>query len=298
MNLINKNRMDIFLEKKFFTLFDVIKLDLSHIAWLYECLCRAVNQSANEYNPVDYPAFQEEKSVWYNDLGYECESLNLIFTRKQLKRFKESLVALDPSLNEKLHQHRVQEYRSQITALKNILEDELRLQIAYTLSTEYQQFLRNCFNPETVREFQDLQTDESLPVKLKLYLRDVDFEYNMTEACKCIAFERWTASVFHLMRIVEGVTKALGAKLGIEKIWYGSWEAIIREFQKHIDSKGDKAPTREIYVLKEILLSFERVKDAWRNPTMHMEKKYTPEEVIEIFHATDWYITKVAKELR
>jgi hypothetical protein len=36
------------------------------------------------------------------------------------------------------------------------------------------------------------------------------------------------------------------------------------------------------------------VKDAWRNPTMHIETKYTPEEASNIFATVRGFMKKVA----
>jgi hypothetical protein len=277
MDLKDKVKTDIFFEKKFFTLWDVIKLDLTEIAKMYENLCKQIILFTNEYSPVDAKAYIEEFRFFSETFKKESKRLNLIFSLRQLDRLNKINQKIPGFKDSDLTRYYTEAYKAALVGLKTTLEDELSLQICYRVSTEYQKFLENQFANETIAVFPDL-------------------EYDMKEACTCIAFERFTASAFHLMRIIEGGIKELSNKLNV-KLEYSAWGRIIKELNKFIDGLP-KTQKKQADELRDVLLSFTLVKDAWRNPTMHFEKKYTGEEVLEIFGATNNFLAKIAKKLK
>jgi hypothetical protein len=107
-------------------------------------------------------------------------------------------------------------------------------------------------------------------------------EFDVWEAGNCFATARFTASVFHLMRVLEiGLT----AFAGIFKVpaAHTNWQNIIEQIEKHIrgmPSDPSKAPDwkakQEFY--SQVAHGFMFLKDAWRNYTAHARGKYVEEQ--------------------
>jgi hypothetical protein len=125
--------------------------------------------------------------------------------------------------------------------------------------------------------------------------------YELDESAKCLALGRSTASVFHLMRIVEIGIGAIRKSLGILdpiKPSERNWGAILRKISDGISGKGaatwnagDKAFFEQSYA------SLDAVKVAWRNSTMHVENKYSPEEAEYIFAVVKGFVKNVASRM-
>lgn len=111
-------------------------------------------------------------------------------------------------------------------------------------------------------------------------------------AGRSIAFEMYTASVFHLMRIMERGLKLLGAKFGISDYEEKQWNTIVQNVRDEIEKKWpshEKSLTSSEKELRqnynESLAYLTAVKNAWRNSVMHPKDTYTQEEAINIYNA-------------
>ena len=104
--------------------------------------------------------------------------------------------------------------------------------------------------------------------------------FDIEEAGKCLALNRGTACVYHLMRVLEIGLYALGNNLGIEKMgknWHNAIEqieSVIRDLPKGNERKR---------AYSEIATHFMHVKEAWRNRTAHIGQVYTDEKAEQIF---------------
>jgi hypothetical protein len=118
---------------------------------------------------------------------------------------------------------------------------------------------------------------------------------DIEEAGKCLALDRGTACVFHLMRVMEVGLQRLANDLGIP--YAPSWESYINQINTRValkhKKKGIKWKRDEPY-FKEIAGDLLTVKVAWRNPTMHIVRTYTPEEAEQIFGAVRTLMQRVA----
>ena len=130
-------------------------------------------------------------------------------------------------------------------------------------------------------------------------------EYDIEEAGKCLALERGTACVFHLMRTTECAIGATARCLGIPdpvKSADKNWGAISRTIQSELKARTTASPPRwakpdDKAFFDEIFVLMEAVRAVWRNPTMHPDKKYTPEEAQDIFLATKTFMKKISSRL-
>jgi hypothetical protein len=168
---------------------------------------------------------------------------------------------------------------AQLNALKEAVSAELQTMLFFRMGDE----LRKYF--ETPNLFGD-------EVALKFPSASLDIE----EAGKCLALARHTASVFHLMRVMEVGLRALGKELGID--YAPSWDAYIGSIQKNITAKlHDKSEEwkNSERLFKEVLGNLMTIKIAWRNPTMHIERNYTSDEAEDVLRAVRNFMQRLSE---
>ena len=128
--------------------------------------------------------------------------------------------------------------------------------------------------------------------------------FELDEAAKCMALGRPTASVFHLMRILEVGIKALAKCLGISdpvKPAERNWGRILDKIMKEgVERKWPNAANRmsgDGKFFEDLHASLDAVKNPWRNSTMHVEEKKTDQEAEHIFVAVRGFMMKLASRM-
>jgi hypothetical protein len=122
---------------------------------------------------------------------------------------------------------------------------------------------------------------------------------DIEEAGKCLAMQRGTAAVFHLMRVMEVGLKATAGALGIP--YAPSWESYLRQIKASMDDDWKKKPVKwrkSEPFFRDVHAHLYAVKSAWRNPTMHIVSSYTPEMAEEVFNAVKGLMRHLATKLR
>lgn len=145
---------------------------------------------------------------------------------------------------------------------------------------------------ENVRLFD--QTSRSLgpDVSKKLsaqLLEDLD------EAGKCLALARPTASVFHLMRVMEAGLQMLGTKLGVPLVGESVWQVILDQVNKAIRAMPPKHPLTAKNA--EIAAHLYNVKLAWRNEVMHPKETYTTDQARQVLGSVTAFLVALADVL-
>lgn len=123
-------------------------------------------------------------------------------------------------------------------------------------------------------------------------VRDVE------EAGKCFAFNRSTATVFHLMRITEAGVESVGRRLGIP--YAPSWESYLGQMRKLMEKEWkDKEPEwkSDEPFFRDVLGHLQTVKLAWRNPTMHIVRSYNQEEAEEVYDSVRAFMRHLSAKL-
>ena len=119
----------------------------------------------------------------------------------------------------------------------------------------------------------------------------------LESAGKCLAYDQGTATVFHLMRIMEHGLKVFAYALEIP--YAPSWESYLTQIErqitekhktKTIDWKQDEAYFREVAGDLQI------VKIVWRNPTMHIVRSYSQSEAKEILTAVVAFMKRLSEK--
>ena len=119
---------------------------------------------------------------------------------------------------------------------------------------------------------------------------------DIDEAGKCLGSGRYTAAVFHLMRVLEVGVQQFGDALGISLLdarnVEKNWHNILEEVDSAI-KKLDKGDTRRP-ALAEISALLSAVKLAWRNEVMHPKASYQDVEAANIIGATKAFMGQLA----
>jgi hypothetical protein len=121
---------------------------------------------------------------------------------------------------------------------------------------------------------------------------------DIEEAGKCLALSRGTATVFHLMRVMEAGLKATAHALSIR--YAPSWESYLDQIKAKMDidwKKKSKKWRKEEPFFRVVHAHLHAVKLAWRNPTMHIVQNYSPEVAEEIFNAVKGFMRHIETKL-
>ena len=120
----------------------------------------------------------------------------------------------------------------------------------------------------------------------------------------CLATQMGTASVFHLMRVLEIGLTALGNVFGVS-MQNTNWAPAIDQIESKIRdmhkdpiwrAKPDCKEQQHFYA--QSASHFSILKDAWRNHAMHVRGKYTEDEAERIFETVKAFMRKLAERLK
>jgi len=120
---------------------------------------------------------------------------------------------------------------------------------------------------------------------------------DITEAGTCLALDRATACVMHLMRVVEAGLGVLAATLGIarQNDWGRYLREIDQELAKRMKASGARSADEQFYA--EVATTIDNMRRAWRNPTMHPDKTYTVDRAEEILQSVRSFMRHLATKL-
>lgn len=118
----------------------------------------------------------------------------------------------------------------------------------------------------------------------------------ISEAGKCMALERYTAAVFHLMRAMEIGIRVLATKLGANILnKHGDtlpWGILIANIKGKIEALPDGQEKDDWLVLHSLLHSANR---AYRTKTAHPATSYDEKQAFAAFHATKSFLIEMAE---
>lgn len=140
--------------------------------------------------------------------------------------------------------------------------------------------------------------------------------FDIREAGNCVAVDLGTASVFHLMRVVECGLRALCASLGINRIRrshkpnaqkyvplaWAQWELMLNNAESKANKQMDKlGPGKRKQSLQEFYIPiFQYIrgfKDAFRNHIMHGRKSFTGKEAEAIGDNVDRFMSLLSTRI-
>lgn len=205
-----------------------------------------------------------------------CLAVGLEFSLLQIDRMKRGV----------LNKCIFKDYINMVRVLQERIEDEMSLSLFFHVPKDKAAFY------EKIDPFGDLVTANFAAAT-----------FDIEEANRCFATGHNTACVMHLMRALEVALDAVGLGVGVPNTVVeaqNSWERLLRRISDQItanDNSGDVTwpPKRQFFVDSSAHLF--AVKNAWRNPSMHLEKKYDDSEAERIYRAVQDFMAHLATHL-
>jgi hypothetical protein len=127
----------------------------------------------------------------------------------------------------------------------------------------------------------------------------ISTEFDVQEAGKCFALQRFTACVFHCMRIMEVGLEALANELRIDVAtnWNKALNLVEKEIRgRSVATHGEAWKSDEAF-FSEAATHFRVVKNAWRNHTMHKREVFDEERARGILQSTADFMRHLASRL-
>jgi flagellin-specific chaperone FliS len=121
--------------------------------------------------------------------------------------------------------------------------------------------------------------------------------HNIEEAAKCYACERFDATTYHLMKVMEIALHCLAKRLHVS--YSPNWGVYLDKIDKVLKSKARKSKLRKsrLRFLGNASALLRAVKEAWRDDSMHMGQKYGPDQARDIFMSVKAFMIHLSQEL-
>lgn len=221
---------------------------------------------------------RDEYRAMLLDLREPCEALRLESTLRQIDRTLGVLDGIDPSDGETAVWQAIKPHLDQLSIR---YQEETEGAFAYHLGLQE----HNLYNNPT-KDWQDVLAN--FPSGLS----------DIQEMGKCFALGRYTAAVFHAMRVLEPGLTALGREFSVSTTM-NTWKTIIDKLRKAIEAKsiaeGSKWKNRDFY--SEVAAQIWFFKDAWRNHVMHARVTFTEETAAPVIDYTRRFMSRLAEKL-
>lgn len=192
------------------------------------------------------------------EMGQHLEKLNLPLAQRHLQRMREDFQEDKAAFTNDACTRSIYELTTRIV-------DELEQRLFLGVPTEQAEMYlqtRSPFGDNVLQKFSQMTED-------------------ISEAAKCLALDRPTASVFHLMRVTELAVQRLGSKLDVDLVAEKNWQVILDQINAAIRKLDAKDSKTKLYAQSASHLY--NVKVAWRNEVMHPKQTYTFDEAQAIF---------------
>ena len=153
--------------------------------------------------------------------------------------------------------------------LTNIMQD-----IRKTLNPELADYYAFIVTPK-ILDTEKLLNDVSALFRPSVFSAlPVIAQYDLTEAGKCIAFERPTAAAFHLLRSTESVLRQFYFQL-VRRNRVASllWGPVVDDLRRR--------PTTKKYTM--LYNNLDNIRHSYRNPTQHPDKIYDINEIQDLW---------------
>ena len=181
----------------------------------------------------------------------------------------------------------ITDMRVMMVELYNRLRDGLQERVFLSIGTKDQDFYRQS-EPLFGRNVQD-----KFPSLI----------YDIEEAGKCFALDRSTASAFHSIRSLEAAISAMSRCLGIPDPTKGSqrsWANLLRDIKNELDRRWPASTGRmsgDAKLFDEAFGALAGMQNPYRNSTMHLADKYTPDEAKHIFDVVKGFMARLAERM-
>lgn len=119
----------------------------------------------------------------------------------------------------------------------------------------------------------------------------------IAEAARCLALERHTACVMHLMRALETPLDLLAGQVGVPD--GKNWNTLLNQIEAKLRERkgGGRDPEAEQW-MAEAATQFRFIKNAWRNHAMHSRMTYDAARAREVYDSVATFLGQLSRHLR
>lgn len=276
--------------KRLLSLWDMLKLPIASLIGSFMHITdfgRVVNDaSINSPGQNIYfsPSIYSDLTRNVNDFLLACEKTELLVTLNAAKEFKKLLDQIrQPTGSGVIAEEQVTVYSNYAIGVIACFTNEAETRHLLSVPNAKVKFF------EPTEPLFGSQVAENFPLAVD----------DIADAGRCLALGQGTAAVMHLMRVVEVGLKAVANGL---KIPYApSWESYLTQIGKKISEKATTKPKswkRQEKFYRDVSGDLLTIKNAWRNPTMHVDRKYFPDEAEVIFLAVETFMRRLATKVK
>jgi hypothetical protein len=211
-------------------------------------------------------------------LGQIADSLDMPAGRAAASRLESGLDASAPH-----HMHLTPDHLTAVIEPMGILVSSFQDELEARLLLAFPQSSARFFSDGSM--FGDLVEDAFPAVA-----------YDVGEAGKCLALGRWTASVMHLMRVLEAGLDALARHLDVPT--GENWNTVLNGIEgtlRQVSRKVDGRDAEQWAAEAGTHLRF--IKNAWRNHAMHPLERYDQDRARQIFDNTRSFMQHLASKI-
>ncbi len=233
--------------------------------------------AARKFNAIVTPLAQwplnalENLSSEFNGLREACTEAGLPISARAVDNFIAAFSPTPPT---------VQTLEERARFLYEIMSEEMLTKMFFSIEADKQEFFTEVPETEVVKAFGSA-------------------EYDMREAARCIALDRWTASVFHSMRSLEFGLVALADVFNVPSD-RTNWQQIIDHIEIAIKgispNRGPQWRDDEKFY-SDAALQFRFFKNAWRNHVMHGRDTYDEDRAIEVYRHMKSFMRHLSTKL-
>lgn len=215
-----------------------------------------------------------------------CKKLGLDLSAVYAARLV-AVVTTTPSLTEHLggasggrEPLKAEDFVRHVSVLRERIDDELGGREFFALAAERTEYFEtpNLFGTEVATAFPATTVD-------------------IEEAGKCFALGRYTACVFHLMRVVEHGLHALADYLSVPHD-FKTWDPIIKKMRTEVDDYSASSFKGNLDFIRQTLERLTGVQLALRNEIMHAKSFYDEERADDIYRATRTFMQLLSTQLK
>lgn len=148
-----------------------------------------------------------------------------------------------------------------------------------------------------IEEKEYYQQDELFGPKVGEHFKGAAFD--IKEAGSCYAAGRYTASVYHLMRVVEFAKNSIAKRVDYPDA-RPNWDGVLNFIDAELKRERDKMSELfkgDLEFIGGIAAHMRAVNIAWRRRVAHVERTYTQEEAKRILQETRNLMQHIAEKL-
>lgn len=166
--------------------------------------------------------------------------------------------------------------------------------IRNTFEKELQTRLFTFILPHRARFFSDETLGPEIAEMFVILEKFEDARFDLIEAGNCFAAERFTACVYHLMRVAEYALVSVAASANVPEEKRTSWDKMIQGIESKSNWLSSNKPPNwqeDVKKYNELCSWFTFMQKGWRNPVSHVPRFYSENTAKGMFPAVQTIFT-------